>query len=514
MRNGLERTLALRQALAPTGELTEDSAAEIIAIFSDGDFLNQPLDLQFSFLDLVQSKYLGTSHSSAPRVAAAIQRVFQAHVRTGHAPLNRLCKTYDFLYFLYWCAAVSIEQQRGLDTGVVIPFSRYLARRLKLNGHERPADPQRNRRIRLCYLAQFAYDGAGNALAPVAETLLASLSECHAAEYELFLYAWMHKDPEFLERIKSLGVTVRSFDLSEYSEGELRRLRQSFFDDQIDVVITDMNSAVPHYLFESRVAPFQIFYQLGLPFWRLQNLDAIFQGWQIAPETLGFKPGQCHAVPAPRSARNINPPVDPARVRTERDRFPGSEHIIGFYGRLVKITPAHCDIILRILQRHAGTIVVLGGTGNADPILHFIEEHRLEERLFVVNEFVDGNVWGNFLDVFLDTFPLTGGYSCREVMAKGKPIVHMISDEMPNLNTYLDPELQATQSQEYVAHVSRLLSDAAYYRRACERAAEIAHEHADLKPFALTLHTALQEVLSGAQHKRQSLDEVLPVGQP
>jgi hypothetical protein len=361
-------------------------------------------------------------------------------------------------------------------------------------------------------MAEFAYNGAGNALALVVETLLASLSEYHAGEYELFLYAWMHKSPEFIERITSLGVTVRSFDLGEYSEQELSRLRQSFFDDQIDVAITDMNSAVPHYLFESRVAPLQIFYQLGLPFWRLQNLEAVFQGWQIAPESLGFRPDQCYAVPAPKTARDINPWVDEERVQAERDRFPQSKYIIGFYGRLVKITPAHCEIISRILQRHADTIVVLGGTGNSLPILSFIKEHHLEERLFVVNEFVDGHVWGHFLDVFLDTFPLTGGYSCREVIAKGKPIVHMLSDEMPNLNTFLDPELQAADANTYVDHVSRLLTDAACHRRACERAIAISREHADTKPFASTLHSALQEVLSGAQHSRQIVDQTGTAG--
>jgi predicted O-linked N-acetylglucosamine transferase (SPINDLY family) len=107
---------------------------------------------------------------------------------------------------------------------------------------------------------------------------------------------------------------------------------------------------------------------------------------------------------------------------------------------------------------------------------------------------VDGHVWGHFIDVFLDTFPLTGGYSCREIVAKGKPVVHMLRDEMPNMNVMLDPELQASDSGEYVARVSRLLDDSAYYRSACRRAREIARQYADTKPFASTFHSALQKV--------------------
>ena len=98
--------------------------------------------------------------------------------------------------------------------------------------------------------------------------------------------------------------------------------------------------------------------------------------------------------------------------------------------------------------------------------------------------------------VFLDTFPLTGGYSCREVLAKGKPIVHMHSADMPNLNAFLDGELQASDAREYVAHVSRLLSDEAFYRRACTRSVEISKQQADLRPFASTLHSALRKIMN------------------
>jgi hypothetical protein len=500
MRAIARQILALRQSLAPDGsviinKMTGAVAAELAAIFADDAFLGLPAKHQYSFLDFVHSVYAATFHSSAPTMASAVQKVFQAYLAKGGAPQARLHKTYDFLYYLYWCAATSIEQQREFDSGVVIPFSRYLSRHRRPDKAPSGASPARRRgRVRLCYMVEFAYDGEGNALSVVADTALASLSAHYAAEYELFLYAWRYKDPKFVERIKSLGVTVRTFDLTEYSEEELSRLRQSFKEDHIDVVLTDMNSAVPHDLFHGRVAPIQIFYQLGLPFWGARNVDAIFQGWQIAPEGLGFNPGQCHLVHAPKSAR-VTPPVDWSAVRTERHQFPASKFTIGFYGRLVKITRAQCDLIHRILQHRSDTIAVLGGTGDAGPILDFIKEHKLEQRMFVVNRFVDGHVWGRFLDVFLDTFPLTGGYSCREVVAKGKPVVHMLSEEMPNMNDFLDPDLQASNAEEYLAHVARLLDDPAFYRRTCRRALEISGRYTDTKPFAATFHAALQKVL-------------------
>jgi hypothetical protein len=492
-----DRIHALELASPPTGfesgsVLPPEWVAEALAIFRDDEFLRLPMDRQSSFLDFVQAAYISTYDPSAPQIAQEIQPIFQAHLRDGAMPLARLLKTYDLLYFLYWCASTSIEQQRGFDTHVVRPFSQYLkpSRRRDVT-----SGLQENRAVRLCYLTEFAYDAGGNALAHVIDAALSSLLEFYPGEYQLFVYAWMYKDEGFLRRIQSLGVTVRVFDLSEYAERQLLALRQAFFDDRIDAVLTDMNSAVPHYLYERRVAPVQIFFQLGLPFWGLQNLDAVFQGWQIQPERLGLDSRKCHVVPAPRFISSIRTDVHPDRVRRERQHFPESEQVIGFYGRLVKVTPGLCEIVRRVLLRHPGAIAVFGGTGNAAPIAEFVRKNQLEERVFVVNEFVDGHVWGHFLDVFLDTFPLAGGYSCREVMAKGTPIVHMRSDEMPNLNTFLDESLGADSLERYVEQVSRLLSDAGFYREAREKALQISREQSDLRPFASAFHAALHRVM-------------------
>jgi len=504
-----ERILALEQISPATGfeagsSLPREIVIEALAILRDQNFRRLPLDRQCSFLDFVQAAYISTYDPSAPDMAEAIETVFQGHLQDRKASLSRLFKTYDLLYFLRWCNSTSIEQQRGFATQVALPFSRYLKpRKLAVMDNRLEEDQP----IRLAYLAQFAHDTGGNALGLVLESLLSSLQEHFYGEYELFLYSWMYKDLAFLERISALGVRVRRFDLGEYKEMELVALRQAFFDDRIAVALTDMNSAVPHYLFERRVAPVQIFYQLGLPFWPLENLDAVFQGWEIDPERLGLEAGRCHAVPAPKTARHISTPVDMERVRVERQRFPESAHVIGFYGRLVKITPTQCEIIRRILLLHSDAIAVIGGTGNAAPILRFVEDNQLAGRVFVVNEFVDGAVWGHILDVFLDTFPLTGGYSCREVLAKGKPIVHMRSEDMPNLNTFLDSDLAADSVETYVACVSQLLSDTAFYRRFSERALDISREQADLKPFATTFNSAVRRAIDRTRSRSAKIDD-------
>src|SRR4051812_26689144 len=103
MRNITGHIQALQQS-----ELTDTSAAEIAAVFSADAFLQLPIWQQYSFLDFVHTAYAKTHPSSAPALAAAVQKVFHALLRKTGTPPARLHKTYDFLYLLYWCAATSI----------------------------------------------------------------------------------------------------------------------------------------------------------------------------------------------------------------------------------------------------------------------------------------------------------------------------------------------------------------------------------------------------------------------
>lgn len=514
-----ERLFRVQQVLSPYNgnppNLSDEVVNEIVSLISSQEFLHLPLESLFSFLDCICSAYGRTHHSSAIKQASVVSIIFQTHLKDEHISLSRLLKTYDLLYFLYWCAAVSIEQQKSFNTEVVIPFSKFLERNFSSfnMGHRLDVNDRRinlahgNRPIRLCYMAEFLYKGHGNALLPVVDGFFSSISGFYAKQYELFLYAWRYHEPDIVEKFQSLGVTTRCFDLREYSENELFGLRNSFFSDRIDIVITDMNSSVPHYLYESRVAPIQIFYQLGMPFWKLVNLDAVLQGWHTPPKILGFDPEKCYLLTA--LLRHDNPTVDPEQVRNERNRFPQSTHTIGFYGRLVKVTGGYLEIIHKILQSRTDTIVVLGGTGDATLIRNFIRENNLEEQLFVIDTFVDGHLWGHFLDIFLDTFPLMGAYSCLEIMNKSKPVVYMKSNEMPNIAKARDPELLAANPQKYIEIVSRLLSNEAKYHRACEKSIELARklEENNSQLYADRVHLILQEIISGYVASRKEICE-------
>ena len=121
---GLLARIAAIEAAAPPGgfgaasPLPGRAIEDAIAVLSDGDFAALPPMRQTALLDFIHAAYISTYDASAPRMAQAVGAAFRMQLETN-APLPQLMKTYDLLYFLYWCAAVSIEEQRGFDSGAV-----------------------------------------------------------------------------------------------------------------------------------------------------------------------------------------------------------------------------------------------------------------------------------------------------------------------------------------------------------------------------------------------------------
>ena len=117
---------------------------------------------------------------------------------------------------------ISLKEQEGFYSDVVRPFSAWVEKNKQERSSELPVIEHDRQRI--CYLAMFCTVGGGNALGPVALAILETLTRQLPERYELYLYAWMvHSDP-FIDQVRELGVTVRTFDLTVYSMSELEKL--------------------------------------------------------------------------------------------------------------------------------------------------------------------------------------------------------------------------------------------------------------------------------------------------
>jgi len=399
------------------------------------------------------------------------------------------CGFYETLYFLYWINSTSIDEMRGFGPGVVEPFAAYArlsAPRFRPAYLRVPTPP-----FRLVYLSRFVYDGQGNAIFPLTRSLLRSLAEQQPTRYRPMLYAWQFHNEEHSRPLEAQGIPVRRFPEMPMAD-RIGAIKQALIEDGVDVLISDMNSAVPAVLFEHRVAPIQIFYQLGIPAWPLREIDHVLRVWEFDPRRVGFDPAICSTLNGPWEMAELAPPPDLALVAAERERMPKTRRLFGTYTRISKITPAFLEIVAALLNRHRDLGIVLGGTGDASHIREFVVRHGFPaDRFRLVEGYADGQVWGWLLDAFLDTFPQQGGASCCEMIAKGRPVVCTVSPDMPNLAGQRVKTLTAADGEQYLGIASRLAADDEFLAEAQAATRALAERMPSRSEFAATLDQAI-----------------------
>jgi tetratricopeptide (TPR) repeat protein len=436
-------------------------------------------------------------HASARSLIPAVEAILDHALATPGMGLDPLCLLYDLLFFLYWYRAADTNAMRGFGDNVVTPFA--AAIRDGFACGELPAIARRplgREPLRLGYLSQFSNLSDGITVGWLGRYLLEGLSRHFPGSYRLALYAWMHYDDASLAPLEAADILVRRFTADSMSE-RIAAVAEAIAADEIDILITDMNTSLPAVLFERRVAPIQIFYQVGLPFWPLANIDAVFRIDYYDSTLDGFSPSQCFSMGlGPWDLSVLAPEVDAAVIASERARFPQGARLIGTYGRLAKITPDFLDIAAQLLARHSDILVILGGTGDGGWIREFITARGLTGRLEVVEGYVDGHVWGHLLEVFLDTFPQEAGFAGREVMAKSRPVVSLRS---PWSEKDRVPMLVVNDREAYADIVSRLIEDRVFYESAVSATRSFVTAGARELDHAAAVANALTAVIGRAQ---------------
>lgn len=422
--------------------------------------------------------------AEARRIVPAVEQAFEDLCADAPDDIEALSSGYDALYFLYWSTENAILKQQNFGARVVAPFARAIRSRAA------PRSVTSTRGVG--YLAQFVSRGPGNAIADVNAVILKSLA-AQSREQPVILYAWMFHDPDTLAEFAKLGIQVRPIT-GQSSAERVEELEAAIRADSPETLISDMNSSVPAILYERRSAPIQILYQFGMPHWPLANLDGVFRVWDFDPVIAGYDPQTCVKLNIPIDLTYFRMPADAVLLAREKARLPPGR-LIGTYGRLSKITPDLIAIVADVLRSHPDVTAVFGGIGDAALLKSAIEASAIPERFVIVQDFVDGHLWGHLLSIFLDTFPIPGGASCLEVAAKGKPIVSMFSSDAPNLAREQRVQmLVAHNLTAYGGILSRLLADPAFYAEASAATRRLDVEYPLPESYGPQLSSALNHV--------------------
>lgn len=401
-----------------------------------------------------------------------------------------MCELTDFLFFLVWCFEESSTRQSAL----LIEPLRLASEKFAAAAPPRDlGPPPAEGPYRIAWLGSYvqSQDAMSVALRVLAPPL-------RALGHELDVYAWRFVDEGFSAHLRGLGARVH--ELARPSAVETIHAVEALAQrERPDIVISDMNGGVPTALFSRRLAPVQIFLQAGMPAWPVRHLNGVFNSFGFDPAKAGWGDAAMLRFNAPWDLHEHNPPVPVEEIARERAALPAGVRLVGSYGRFSKVTRPYLQAVERILLRCPDVHFALGGTGDAAHIHAFLAASPVAARVSVQERFVPGHAWGHILDLLLDTWPVTGGISAREMLAKGKPVVTMYSEEMPAMMRQRDPALLATDWDAYVDRAVELLQDASAYAAASQRAVEMVRRFADARVFLGELEADLRLAVRHAQ---------------
>jgi hypothetical protein len=96
------------------------------------------------------------------------------------------------------------------------------------------------------------------------------------------------------------------------------------------------------------------------------------------------------------------------------------------YGRDYK----YFRLVKKILDENPDVVICFAGEGEAGPLNRFIKKNHFEERFLLIGNRKDINEVFKNCDIYLATYPLTGGLMAQLAAVYGKPILAYSSDDL------------------------------------------------------------------------------------
>ncbi|MBF0546928.1 MAG: hypothetical protein HQM08_20980 [Candidatus Riflebacteria bacterium] len=345
---------------------------------------------------------------------------------------------------LYLNLTQTQEEWKKFNDEIELPFSKYIQEKLipglGIKPNEEAFCPDK-RPLKV----GFVYDRiVMNSPFKVLYSLLESLIE--NGEKEVFEYAvydleYVDKSPSqalAVEMITDLGIKyVSNHDLISdknygYAYNRLQKcllLREKIIADEIDILVMCNGREQFNFLFSTRTAPKQIFWNHGMFSYNIPNIDGrIIHSWNsfAGDKRGGFDFSTLVLI---NSKKFYSPPVNQEEVNTIRSQYPKDALILGFIGRLIKIeSEEYLNAVFEILKRKKECIFLACGGGGPEKIKQKVIENGLQDR-FLFPGYVDPHVYAHVIDLFLDSFPFGSGEALSEYAAKGKVYINFVKIE-------------------------------------------------------------------------------------
>jgi len=418
--------------------------------------------------------------------------------------VDRAADLYTLIHIMLWRRTQILSGLKPFNADVVRPFTAFLSRHFS----KQAARPTTRDVPRIAYLSETSDLFGSNAVARITVSLMLGQQALREQADWPILYCINAPAPELWNFADEHGLPVRNMARATPSL-TVEAILEQLAADEIDILIADSNCAVATMVMQRRPARVQAFHENGFAAWAIPELDLAFLGiTQPSPdlfhETVATFQTPRNTAFLFQKMERPQSVIDAVRgVLRAESGVADPSVVYGVYGRMAKITADYMAQVEAILMRDPRAIFFAGGTGRISPIEACMRASPVAGRMVIYNDFIDGHVISECLDVFLDTFPFPGGMSCVEAQARGVPVVWMApssDDAQLIVGDQRDQRLRARDAAHYV-DVALQLGDPDVRAAFGSTATEIAARFGDMREQAALVEAHLRKAWDKARRE-------------
>ena len=172
--------------------------------------------------------------------------------------------------------------------------------------------------------------------------------------------------------------------------------------------------------------------------------------------------------------------------------FNEQDFVIGSFGQMGKFTKPFCNFLKLILSKELSVKVLLAGPNDSSFVISELQEFIDQGRAIILPT-VDVNIAGHCLDIGLDTFPLHGGYSVLELMAKNIPVLSLAGGDIDFVEHNRLPETIISTDTELAQVISNFIHQPSTLSDIKSKTNEFMISHEKSEFFLLYLEEAVQK---------------------
>ena len=308
--------------------------------------------------------------------------------------------------------------------------SRWASRLAAASRRHRPAAPHSRwlpeevRRIAL-----FLHNASMLAHVTVLLETLAGARRVGMRGYEFTVFVFAGRDRDLHRELTGAGVKVRYLHegLSPHDyHGRLVRLERVLSEENFAALLWITQVTMMSLCFPRRMAPLQAWWSMKYHGFELEEIDARLGHENVVLEKM--MDGHEWRTFGTASKSWIDPSqADAARVL--RARFPADAIVAASIGREEKLdSPEFLDAVCEVMLADPRVIFLWTGRVERESIRGVFERRGVSDRARFIG-WVDTRLYAQAIDLFLDSFPFPAGFTLKQAMAAGKPVVMMRSPE-------------------------------------------------------------------------------------